>query len=443
MNKFFRIGLGIVFLIALVAFSLPSYADMGASLDAGQPVYTQKIRKLTLRSVAKLTVRGNPQNPVIEKNGHFALIPAKDINVVYYLAFIRGRSVLLRHTIPTGKGPVDAVITGNSKKAYVANELDNTVSVIRLNGENSYLESTIQVGNQPCSLALSKNGQYLYVVNRGEDSLYVVDTYKLGYPVINKISVGEWPNSIKISKNGKSAFVVNRGGNSITEIDLVNPKGSILKEDIIVGTYPIDVALSSDSNIGLVSNGLDKNIGIFSPVEASRVMFGNIDGVDKPLGIESDYNQNIAVAVSFDDSKIHFFDLSNTKEKIVSELKHDPVIIWDKPEYLALNTKSGIIIVSHPEHDNLSIVKFKIVNETIKLEPVVKEVKSETGLPVPELQTQQLQQMQQMLKLKQAIEQQQQLQQQQQQQQQEQMQQQQQQQEQQQEQEEQFEGPSE
>ncbi len=64
-------------------------------------------------------------------------------------------------------------------KAYVANTVSGTVTVIPLNIRNGVISRPskhIVVGTQPYGLALTPNGKKLYVSNSRSDSVSVIDT---------------------------------------------------------------------------------------------------------------------------------------------------------------------------------------------------------------------------------------------------------------------------
>ena len=92
----------------------------------------------------------------------------------------------------------------DGSKAYVANTVSGTVSVIPLriaNGLISKPSKHIPVGTEPYGLALTPNGTKLYVSNSRSDSVSVIDTAT--DTVIRTIqNVGPEPRGIAITNNG-------------------------------------------------------------------------------------------------------------------------------------------------------------------------------------------------------------------------------------------------
>jgi YVTN family beta-propeller protein len=77
-------------------------------------------------------------------------------------------------TIDVGDQPFSVAFSPNGKKAYVANYLGSTVSVITVKtGEET---DTIDVGDIPYSVAFSPNGKKAYVANYLDDTVSVIKT---------------------------------------------------------------------------------------------------------------------------------------------------------------------------------------------------------------------------------------------------------------------------
>lgn len=351
-------------------------ADAGAvddnSVTAGnKEALTYKY--LNLVNLSTIELKGTPQKAAISPRGNFILVPATDFNNLYYISINKGKAKLDRFTIPTGEGPTDVVISNNARRAYVTNEMDNTVSVISLDNENSSTIATINSGMAPYTLTLSSDNRYLYVVNRGENTVSVIDLSKDDYPIINKLNVGNWPNSIKISNNGKMAYVVNRGDNTVTSIDLTVPQGKVLKKQIAVGTFPIDIALNKSGDLALVTNALDNNVSLFNPLEDPSIVFGSINGYSRPFGIVSDPKEEIAMAVNSNVASIDFLDLKDSSRRRITDLRHDNIIIGDKPEFITLNRSKKIIAITHPAKSLLTVITYNLKHIRYEIPAVVPE----------------------------------------------------------------------
>jgi YVTN family beta-propeller protein len=109
--------------------------------------------------------------------------------------------------VPVQTEPSGVAILPDGSKAYVANTVSGTVTVIPLNLRNGVISKPtkhIPVGTEPYGLALTPNGTKLYVSNSRSNSVSVIDTAT--DLVINTIAnVGPEPRGIAISNNGNGS----------------------------------------------------------------------------------------------------------------------------------------------------------------------------------------------------------------------------------------------
>lgn len=101
--------------------------------------------------------------------------------------------------IPVGHEPQSVALNGDNSKAYVANAVSGTVSVIATSSLT--VIKTIQVGAEPWALAFTPNGTKLYVANSSSNSLSVID------PTTDTVektisSVGVCPRALAITNDG-------------------------------------------------------------------------------------------------------------------------------------------------------------------------------------------------------------------------------------------------
>ncbi len=82
-------------------------------------------------------------------------------------------------TVPVQIEPNGVAVMPNGLKAYVANTVSGTVTVINMNIANGVIGKPtrhIVVGTEPYSLVLTPNGKKLYVANARSDSISCIDT---------------------------------------------------------------------------------------------------------------------------------------------------------------------------------------------------------------------------------------------------------------------------
>jgi uncharacterized protein (TIGR03437 family) len=106
--------------------------------------------------------------------------------------------------IPVGKEPNGVALSPDGTRAYVANTVDGTVSVLAIDrAAASYgtVLRTINVGTEPYGLALTPSGRKLYVTNSRSNSVSVIDT-AANYSVKTINNVGPEPRGIAITNTG-------------------------------------------------------------------------------------------------------------------------------------------------------------------------------------------------------------------------------------------------
>src|SRR5262249_5402253 len=100
--------------------------------------------------------------------------------------------------------PNGVAVSPDGERAYVANTVSGTVSVLSVSAGATFSASVvtnITVGTEPYGLALTPNGRKLYVTNARSNSLSVIDTST--NTVLRTVqNVGVEPRGIAITNNG-------------------------------------------------------------------------------------------------------------------------------------------------------------------------------------------------------------------------------------------------
>jgi YVTN family beta-propeller protein len=136
----------------------------------------------------------------------FLAVANPDNNSVSFFDLRLDRNVKLAE-IPVQTEPNGVAILPDGSKAYAANTVSGTVSVIPLrilNGAISKPTTHIPVGVEPYGLALTPNGTKLYVTNARSNTVSVIDTAT--DTVIKTITdVGPEPRGLAITNNGNAS----------------------------------------------------------------------------------------------------------------------------------------------------------------------------------------------------------------------------------------------
>jgi YVTN family beta-propeller protein len=133
----------------------------------------------------------------------FLVAANPDNNSVSFFDVRNGRNRKLAE-VPVQTEPNGVAILPDGSKAYAANTVSGTVSVIPLNLANGFISKAslqIPVGVEPYGLALTPNGRKLYVSNSRSDTVSVIDTAT--DTVIHTITgAGPEPRGIAITNDG-------------------------------------------------------------------------------------------------------------------------------------------------------------------------------------------------------------------------------------------------
>ena len=107
--------------------------------------------------------------------------------------------------IRVGDAPNNVAFSPDSKRAFVANRLSNTVSVIDV--ETRKVVHTIKVGSEPHGVMTDAEGKRLYVLNTSSDDIWVFDAQSLNWT--KTLSAGKAPWALALSPDGRQFMISN------------------------------------------------------------------------------------------------------------------------------------------------------------------------------------------------------------------------------------------
>lgn len=177
------------------------------------------------------------------------LVPDLGLDVVaaYRLDTDSGR--LTRHSslpFAPGAGPRHYTAHSSLPVAYVINELDSTVTVLRRNLPDSEFtvaesvstlpaEATRPEDNYPADLHLSADGAFLYGSNRGHDSIavFAVDHQDGRLTPVQHISTGgKFPRNFCLSPDGRFLLVANQDSDNIVVFAIDRISGKLTRTGV-------------------------------------------------------------------------------------------------------------------------------------------------------------------------------------------------------------------
>jgi 6-phosphogluconolactonase len=140
-----------------------------------------------------------------------------------------------------GAGPRHIAFHPNGKWAYVINELDSTVNVLKLDSKTgtatlvdtvSTLPSGVKQENLTGEVAVHPNGKFLYGSNRGHDSIaaFAIDQETGRLSSLGHFPVGgRTPRNFCIDPSGKFLLSANLDSDSVTVLQIDPATGSLAR----------------------------------------------------------------------------------------------------------------------------------------------------------------------------------------------------------------------
>jgi YVTN family beta-propeller protein len=159
------------------------------------------------RIIGCLRLDGYGPDPVFTTAGAHAYVLNSDTNSVSVI----DTATSTVKSIAVGKYPWDVAVSPDGRRAYVVNNLDDTLSI--LGSATDSVIATVPVGVRPLRVAVSPDGARAFVINSRDDSVSVIDTATS--TLSDTIAVGHTPFDVSVSADGGRAFVRHRDGLSL------------------------------------------------------------------------------------------------------------------------------------------------------------------------------------------------------------------------------------
>ncbi len=251
-------------------------------------------------------------------------------------------------TVPVGNSPQAIAVTPNGQFAYVTNNGTNTVSVI--DASTNMVVATITVESSPTGIAITPNGQFAYVASFSLNRVSVIDISTntvIGPP----ISVGGAPEGIAITPNGQFVYVTNSADNTVSVIDT--------SSNTVVDTIPVEAAPSS---ISITPNGLFAYVGNSGTTTVSVIDLNtnfvttNIDvgGFPESGGNAVSPNGQYAYIAVFSSPSTQFISVINTTSQTVTTTIPLPSI--SDPEGIAITPDGKYAYVTYSDQNEVGII---------------------------------------------------------------------------------------
>ncbi|MCC6743529.1 MAG: beta-propeller fold lactonase family protein [Acidobacteria bacterium] len=143
---------------------------------------------------------------------------------------------------PISSSPI--ILNSADRFLWVCNPDNDTVTVVDVGGDLNRKVAEINVGNEPQSVSLSADNSKAYVANAISGSVSVIATST--FSVVKTIKVGAEPWACALSPNGTKLYVANSSSNSVSVID--TSSDTVVKTIESVGQCPRAIAITNDGD---------------------------------------------------------------------------------------------------------------------------------------------------------------------------------------------------
>lgn len=210
-------------------------------------------------SASSISLEQNSGPTYVALGGTVAVVNEPNLNKV---AILSAGQNLANAFVPVGVLPIAITVTPDGKKAFVANNGDNTVTVVST-VENNVIGSPIPVGAKPIDLTIQGAGAFAYLISQAGNSLSVIDTTT--NTEVQRVTTGlSAPSRVFWDENLKRVYVVNGGANSITIYNASNPGQLVFLKTVTTAAPPIGLAvLDNGSKFYVLHAGTPGTVEVF------------------------------------------------------------------------------------------------------------------------------------------------------------------------------------
>jgi YVTN family beta-propeller protein len=285
-------------------------------------------------SIANIAVGRNPESAAVNPATKMIYVANNGDNTV---SVINGTTNNVTGFITVGRGPYSLAVNPATNMIYVADDLDNAVSVI--NGTTNKLLGFINVGRNPESVAINPATNMIYVANNGNKTVSIIDG--LTNYVIGNIAVGRNPAGLAVNPATKMIYVANNGDNTVS---VINGTTNNVTGIIPVGRYPYSLAVNPATNMIYVANYGDNTVSVINGL--TNYVIGNIAVGRNPAGLSVNPATNMIYVANFGDDTVSAINGITKKVVGIVQVGHSPIFLFVNPDsnrlYVANNIDNTI-----------------------------------------------------------------------------------------------------
>jgi len=206
--------------------------------------YSIKNNKLvnsdTIRLGQPMLAKVSPTGIAIDDLRHLLYVVTKENNSLYVID-LRSRSIVRQ--LPLSSEGYTCLLSTDKKELYISEW--GSKQVVVYNTSSNVITDSVAVGDHPNDMCLSSNGRYLYVANALDNSVSVIDVTKsrkvletLNAALYPESRVGSTTNGVALSADDKTLYVADADNNCLAVFDVSKPGAAASLGFIPTGWYP-------------------------------------------------------------------------------------------------------------------------------------------------------------------------------------------------------------
>ena len=199
-------------------------------------------------------------------------------------------------TVPVGLFPGGVGVNPTADRIYVANIVDDTVSVI--DGASNAVVATIAVGDDPFGVGVNPTTNRVYVSNRIDGTVSVIDGATNA--VVATVAVAG-AGDVGVNPSTNRVYVT--GGGTVSVIDGAS---NAVVATVPVGAAPGDVGVNPTTNRVYVSNRIDGTVSVIDG--ASNAVVATVPVGSLPSGVAANPSTDRVYVSNRDDDTVSVID---------------------------------------------------------------------------------------------------------------------------------------
>ncbi|MCU1476151.1 MAG: hypothetical protein JWQ64_844 [Subtercola sp.] len=243
-------------------------AEVFVAVDDAHGTYQIKaLAGPSLSTIATIPMAGSVRAMTVDERSH-TLVAVGNADTGGVATFIDERLNAVRGSAAVGTSPAAVAVDDVRGIAYVANETENTVSVVSLDDDMS-VNDVIPVGEQPAGVAVDQLSHEAFVTNHTSNSVSVIASTldptggAPAYSVIKTVDVAGNPWGVAVDSTTHVVYVAPEGGHSVTLLDGLS--GDVSEVVPLAAGNLFHVAIDESLNTASVIARIDPAITLISP----------------------------------------------------------------------------------------------------------------------------------------------------------------------------------